>query len=76
MAGDTMRGILPTGETFTRVGTELDQAMTLIRTGIELVIPVDGVVAVVIGVFWVSAAVAVYGLLPPPGGGGGPRAGC
>ena len=63
----TMRWIVPTGATLTEVGTDMSQAMSLIRTGIEPVIPIDGIVAVVIAVFWVAAVVTVYGLLRRPG---------
>lgn len=59
--------VLPTAATFAEARTELAQAMAIIRTGIEPVVPVDGVVAIVIGVFWVAAMVTVYGLLRRPG---------
>ena len=67
MAVETMRSVLPTAATFTEVRAELSQAMAIIRTGIEPVIPSEGVVAVVIGVFWVATAVTVYGVLRRPG---------
>ncbi len=67
MSPSTMQFIVPTGDTFTEVGTDMGQAMSLIRTGIEPVLPIDGIVAVVIAVFWVAAVVTVYGLLRRPG---------
>ncbi|HEY5727880.1 MAG TPA: DUF3488 domain-containing protein, partial [Acidimicrobiia bacterium] len=66
MSPSTMQFIVPTGATLTEVGTDMSQAMSLIRTGIEPVLPIDGIVAVVIAVFWVAAVVTVYGLLRRP----------
>ncbi len=67
MSPSTMRFIVPTGATLTEVGTDMSQATSLIRTGIEPVLPIDGIVAVVIAVFWVAVVVTVYGLLRSPG---------
>ncbi len=67
MSPSTMRFIVPTGATLTEVGTDMSQATSLIRTGIEPVLPIDGIVAVVIAVFWVAVVVTVYGLLRRPG---------
>lgn len=62
-APDTLVFLLPTGATLGAVQDQLSQAMSLIRTGIEPVIPVSGLVVVVTGVFWAIGAVTAYALL-------------
>ncbi|MFW2382724.1 MAG: transglutaminaseTgpA domain-containing protein [Acidimicrobiales bacterium] len=62
-APETTRGLLPTAETLTAIGTQFDRAMALIRTGIEPVQPIAGIVIVLAAVFWVAGVLLTWGLM-------------
>jgi transglutaminase-like putative cysteine protease len=62
-APETTRGLLPTGETLRSLGAELDRALSVIRTGIEPVQPLPGIVIIVAIVFWVTGALLAWGLM-------------
>lgn len=62
-APETTNGLLPTSETFTELGKQLDRAFTLIQTGIEPVQPLPGIVIIVAVVFWVIGALMTWGLM-------------
>ncbi len=62
-APETTNGLLPTSETLTVLGDQLDRAFTLIRTGIEPVQPLPGIVIIVSVVFWVTGTLLTWGLM-------------
>ncbi|MDJ0954300.1 MAG: transglutaminaseTgpA domain-containing protein [Acidimicrobiia bacterium] len=62
-APETTNGLLPTGETWTAVAEQLDRAIALIRTGIEPVQPIAGIVIVLAAVFWVVGVLLTWGLM-------------
>ncbi|MCP4305272.1 MAG: hypothetical protein GY788_10435 [bacterium] len=62
-APETTRGLLPTAETLTAFSTQFDRAMALIRTGIEPVQPIAGIVIVLAAVFWVAGVLLTWGLM-------------
>ena len=62
-APETTNGLLPTGETWTAVSQQLDRAIALIRTGIEPVQPIAGIVIVLAAVFWVAGVMLTWGLM-------------
>jgi transglutaminase-like putative cysteine protease len=62
-APETTRGLLPTGETLTAIGVQFERAMALIRTGIEPVQPIAGIVIVLAAVFWVAGVLLTWGLM-------------
>lgn len=62
-APETTHGLLPTGDTLRAVGSELDRALSLIRTGIEPVQPLPGIVIIVAVVFWVAGTLLAWGLM-------------
>ena len=60
---DTSRALLPTPETFSILEAQLRQAADVIRSGIEPVVPLTGIVIVVMTVFWVAGIAMAWGLL-------------
>ncbi len=62
-APETLVFLFPTSDSMGAMDTQLTQAMRLIRTGIEPVIPVSGLVVIVTAVFWGIGAFAAYALL-------------
>jgi hypothetical protein len=60
---ETSRFLLPTRDTFSLLDAQLGQAMDVIRSGIEPVIPLTGIVIVVMVVFWVTGVVLAWGLV-------------
>jgi len=62
-APETTTGLLPTSGTLTALTNQLDRAMGLIRTGIEPVQPLPGIVIIVAVVFWVTGALLAWGLM-------------
>lgn len=62
-APETSRLLLPTGETYTKLDAQLGQAMDVIRSGVEPVIPLVGIVIVIMAVFWVAGVILAWGLL-------------
>ncbi len=62
-APETLVFLFPTGDTLSALNEQRVQAMNLIRTGIEPVIPVSGLVVVVTAVFWAVGALIAYALL-------------
>jgi transglutaminase-like putative cysteine protease len=62
-APETMSGLLPTAETWSAVTEQLDRAIALIRTGIEPVQPIAGIVIVLAAVFWVMGVLLTWGLM-------------
>lgn len=62
-APETTNGLLPTSETLTVLGEQLDRAFNLIRTGIEPVQPLPGIVIIVAVVFWVAGVILTWGLM-------------
>jgi hypothetical protein len=59
----TTRGFLPTGETVSAISSQLTRAFSLIRTGIEPVQPITGIVIVLAIVFWVTGVLLSWGLM-------------
>lgn len=59
----TLTFLVPTSASFAEMGEQLDQAMAIIRNGIEPVIPVSGLVVIVAAVFWTVGAVTAYALV-------------
>jgi transglutaminase-like putative cysteine protease len=53
---------LPSLASFSELRLQLDQAFELIRTGVEPVIPVRGLVVIVMILFWILGALVVWGL--------------
>ena len=62
-APETTSGLLPTSETLTVLSEQLDRAFTLIRTGIEPVQPLPGIVIIVSVVFWLTGTLLTWGLM-------------
>jgi hypothetical protein len=62
-APETTSRLLPTGETLSVVSSQLDRAFSLIRTGIEPVQPIAGIVIVLAVVFWVTGILLSWGLM-------------
>ena len=62
-APETTNGMLPSGETLTAFGEQLDRAFALIRTGIEPVQPITGIVVVLAALFWVVGVLLTWGLM-------------
>ena len=60
---DTLAFLVPTAASLGEMQTQLDQAMTIIRNGIEPVIPVSGLVVIVTAVFWVLGVVTATALV-------------
>ncbi len=60
---ETLVFLIPTQASFSAMGAQLDQAMVIIRNGIEPVLPVSGLVVIITALFWVVGAVTAYGLL-------------
>lgn len=61
-APDTTWLFLPTPASFAELGVQLQQAFDLIRTGVEPVVPVRGLVIVVMVLMWALGALLVWGL--------------
>ncbi len=62
-APETTSGLLPTGDTLSAVTEQLDRAIALIRTGIEPVQPIAGIVIVLAAVFWAAGVMLTWGLM-------------
>ncbi len=62
-APETTSGLLPTGDTWTAVTEQLDRAIALIRTGIEPVQPIAGIVIVLAAVYWAVGVLLTWGLM-------------
>ncbi len=62
-APETTNGLLPTSATLTALSDQLERAMSLIRTGIEPVQPLPGIVIIVAVVFWVTGVMLTWGLM-------------
>ncbi len=62
-APETTSGLLPTGDTWTAVTEQLDRAIALIRTGIEPVQPIAGIVIVLAAVYWAIGVLLTWGLM-------------
>ncbi len=62
-APETTNGLLPTSDTLSVLGDQLDRAFTLIRTGIEPVQPLPGIVIIVSVVFWITGTLLTWGLM-------------
>ncbi len=62
-APETTSALMPTGETLSALSVELERAMALIRTGIEPVQPIAGIVIVLAVVFWVAGVLLTWGLM-------------
>ncbi len=62
-APETTRGFLPTGETISAISSQLTRAFSLIRTGIEPVQPITGIVIVLAVVFWLTGVMLSWGLM-------------
>jgi transglutaminase-like putative cysteine protease len=61
-APSTRWGFLPTADTWDLLYVQLDQAASVIRSGIEPVVPLTGIIIVVMAVFWVAGIVLAWGL--------------
>lgn len=59
---DTMSFLLPTAASAEEMSTQFSQAMTIIRNGIEPVLPVSGLVVLITVVLWAVGALTTYGL--------------
>ena len=55
--------VLPGPDTFATLATEIEQAVGLIRHGVEPVQPTIGLVVILAGVFWLLGALLAFGLL-------------
>ena len=62
-APDTTVLYLPTLDSWTAIGEQMEFASSLIRTGIEPVVAHSGIVVIVMIVFWATAALVAWGLL-------------
>ena len=62
-APDTTAFFLPTASSVELIRAQLDQAVAIIRSGVEPVIPVPGIVILITLVFWTSGALLAWGLL-------------
>ncbi len=62
-APETTNTLLPTGETLAALTEQLDRAMALIRTGLEPVQPIAGIVIVLAVVFWAAGVLLTWGLM-------------
>ncbi|MGD2051385.1 MAG: DUF4129 domain-containing transglutaminase family protein [Acidimicrobiia bacterium] len=62
-APDTTSFLLPTGGTVTEVGGQLSRAFSLIRNGLEPVIPLSGIVVILMVVMWAAGILLAWGLL-------------
>ena len=60
---DTSRLLLPTPDTFSILESQLRQALDVIRSGVEPVIPLTGIIVVVMTVFWITGVVLAWGLV-------------
>lgn len=60
---ETLVFLFPTADSWSALQRQLDQAMAIIRNGIEPVIPVSGLVVIVTAVFWGVGAITSYALL-------------
>lgn len=61
-APETTFALLPTTETFAVLGVQLDQALEIVRNGIEPVIPVAGLVVLLLVLFWGVGFLFAWGL--------------
>lgn len=61
-APETTWALLPTSETLDLLGTQLSQALDIIRNGIEPVIPVAGLVVMLLVLFWTIGFLFAWGL--------------
>jgi len=62
-APGTSRFLMPTFETFAELEEQLREAARIIRSAIEPVLPLTGVVIVVMVVFWISGMILAWGLM-------------
>ena len=62
-APETTWSLLPTTASFVRLGEQLDEALELIRTGVEPVVPRAGIVVVIMLVLWTAGGLFAWGLL-------------
>lgn len=61
-APDTTFLLLPTAETFSVINNQLEQALLTVRTGIEPVIPLSGLVILLLVLFWAVGFLFAWGL--------------
>ncbi len=62
-APETTAFFLPTASSVELIRAQLDQAVAIIQSGIEPVIPVPGIVILITLVFWTAGALLAWGLL-------------
>ena len=55
-------GIIPGPETFRVLHAQLDQAASVIRSGIEPVLPLTGIIVILMAVFWTAGVILAWGL--------------
>lgn len=63
IAAPETTGIIPNSETLVALREQLERAFSLIRTGIEPVQPLPGIVIIVALVFWVTGVLLTWGLM-------------
>ncbi len=62
-APETTVMLLPTGDTISAIDTDLSQALSVIRHGLEPVIPISGIVIILTVIMWVTGTLLAWGLL-------------
>jgi len=62
-APETTAFFLPTASSLELIRAQLDQAVAIVQSGIEPVIPVPGIVILITLVFWTAGALLAWGLL-------------
>ncbi len=62
-APETTAFFLPTASSVDLIRAQLDQAVAIVQSGIEPVIPVPGIVILITLVFWTAGALLAWGLL-------------
>ncbi len=60
---ETLTFLVPTADSFSALSEQLRQALSIIRSGIEPVIPVSGLVVIVMVVFWAVGTLTAYALV-------------
>ena len=61
-APETTVGLLPTAATLTQLDAQMEQALAIVRNGVEPVIPVAGLIVMLLVLFWVVGFLFAWGL--------------
>jgi len=62
-APETTTLLLPTGRTLSEVNEQLSQALSVIRHGLEPVVPLSGIVIILTALMWCAGILLAWGLL-------------